>query len=972
MCLALGVVFCMIARMKHQVLLSLPPAAAALGTTGLSSVAFADSDPPGRQLGSGGGTAHLLFKAWQTLARGSSLSQWLSASPKLLIHASGQSRRLPSYAAEGKLRLPIPIIDGRAGQTPDQTLLDAQLSDFAHLLRHAPDSYRLAVACGDTLVRQPGHVPVFPEADVLVVGIPSSPEEACAHGVLFSNPGTRGEIEFFLQKPSPETIARLSSTHPFSLDSGVWLFSERAVRVLFAKCGWDERASAFRGGVPKPYDLFDRFGTALGRNPANPDPDVSALSSAVLALPEGRFYHFGTNRSVFHSVSQLVAPAENRRSFGDASRRADAAGDRFVQHSDAPAIPDSVRPLWIENSSVPPSWHLSGEHVLTGLPPNSWTVSLPRGVCVDATPVPGGGEALRVYGFADPFKGPLGDDGTLFLGKPFKDWLAARALSLGDCGLAPDCDIQDAPLFPVLDWSDAAGGELLQWMAEAPATPDAKSPPATAWLAARRVSATELVQKADLAPRLARREAFVDAELAARPPERRVADAMTNDLSVAAARMKKTGAAPDLAQTSAPPPGISPLAAVHEAMFVEVATGKAPSPDAFGRLRELLVGDLSLSPVSPQRNVLENQIVWGRAPARLDLAGGWSDTPPYCLEHGGRVVNVAVDLNGQPPIQAFVSVCQEPCIRLHSIDLGLSETISTYDELCAPSALGPFSIPRAALRLSGFDPRFASGAAPTLREQLVRTMGGGLELSMLAAIPKGSGLGTSSILSATILGVLGDICALGWTAQDLFDRTTVLEQLLTSGGGWQDQLGGVLPGAKLAVTRPGLHQTPDVRYLPEGMLGDLVVSGRALLYYTGLTRVARSILADIVRGIFLNDRHVLSCIEDIACNADFAADAIQRADEAGLCEALRRSWDLNRELDSGTCPDSLLPVVSAMERHGAALKLLGAGGGGYLFAIAPDAASATAIREELTRNPPNPGARFVSLSLSRGLQITRS
>ncbi len=961
--------------MKHQVLVSLPPAAASIGSGGLSAVAFVGGDPPGRQLGSGGGTAHLLCQAWKALARGSSFSQWLAGSPKLVIHASGQSRRLPSYAAEGKLRLPMPLIDGRAGQTPDQTLLDAQLSDFAHLLRHAPNSYRLAVACGDTLVRQPGFVPPFPEADVLIVGIPSSPEEACAHGVLFSNPSAGGQIEFFLQKPSPETIVRLAATHPFSLDSGVWLFSERAVQVLLSKCGWDERGGSFPGGVPKPYDLFDRFGTALGRNPTNPDPDVATLSSAVLPLPEGRFYHFGSNRSVFHSVSQLVEPAENRRSFGDASRAADSGGDRFVLHSDAPGVPASARPLWIENSTVPQSWTLSGEHVITGVPPNNWTVSLPRGVCVDAVPFPGGGEALRVYGFADTFKGSLGDKSTAFLGAPFQDWLAARGLSLESAGLARDCDIQDAPLFPVLDWSDGSNAAILQWMANAPSAPDPDLPAAVAWLAARRVSATDLVQRADLAPRIARRAAFVEAEIASRSPERRLSDCLICDLAVAAAQARQTGgqtAETGDAANTVKTPGISPLAPVHEAMFKEVATGRAPSPDAFGRLRELLVGDLSLSPVSPSRNVLDNQIVWGRAPARLDLAGGWSDTPPYCLEHGGRVVNVAVDLNGQPPIQAFVSVCQEPCIRLHSIDLGLSETISTYDELCAPSALGPFSIPRAAMRLAGFDPRFARGAAPTLREQLQRTMGGGLELSMLAAIPKGSGLGTSSILAATILGVLGDICALGWTAQDLFDRTTVLEQLLTSGGGWQDQLGGVLPGAKFAVTRPGLHQAPDVRYLPDGMLSDLVLSGRALLYYTGVTRVARSILGDIVRGIFLNDRRVLSCIEDIACNADFAANAIQRADEAGLCEALRRSWSLNCELDSGTCPDALLPAVSAMRRRGAAHKLLGAGGGGYLFAIAPDAASAAEIREELTRNPPNPGARFVSISLSRGLQITRS
>ena len=48
------------------------------------------------------------------------------------------------------------------------------------------------------------------------------------------------------------------------------------------------------------------------------------------------------------------------------------------------------------------------------------------------------------------------------------------------------------------------------------------------------------------------------------------------------------------------------------------------------------------------------------------------------------------------------------------------------------------------------------------------------------------------------------------------------------------------------------------------------------------------------------------------------------------------------------------------------------GGGGYLLALAPDPAVAAEIRDALRRDPPNPGARFVSPSLSPGLQITRS
>src|SRR5207249_2625492 len=98
---------------------------------------------------------------------------------------------------------------------------------------------------------------------------------------------------------------------------------------------------------------------------------------------------------------------------------------------------------------------------------------------------------------------------------------------------------------------------------------------------------------------------------------------------------------------------------------------------AFAHLRETIVRDAGLRPAGPVCTVQEDQIVWGRSPVRLDLAGGWTDTPPYCLEHGGKVVNLAVNLNGQPPIQAFAKLSPRPELVMRSIDLGAEQRIET-------------------------------------------------------------------------------------------------------------------------------------------------------------------------------------------------------------------------------------------------------------------------------------------------------
>jgi len=140
-----------------------------------------------------------------------------------------------------------------------------------------------------------------------------------------------------------------------------------------------------------------------------------------------------------------------------------------------------------------------------------------------------------------------------------------------------------------------------------------------------------------------------------------------------------------------------------------------------------------------------------------------------------------------------------------------------------------------------------------------------------------------------------------------------------------------------------------------------------------LTRVAHGILGEIVKGIFLNSAHHLNILEDIGQNALCAADALQRNDWADLCLAVRRSWDLNQRLDSGTNPPAVHQILEPIADFVAAAKLLGAGGGGYMLILSKDPEAARRIQSTLAASPPNPRARFVKLDLSQnGFQITRS
>ena len=371
--------------------------------------------------------------------------------------------------------------------------------------------------------------------------------------------------------------------------------------------------------------------------------------------------------------------------------------------------------------------------------------------------------------------------------------------------------------------------------------------------------------------------------------------------------------------------------------------------------------------------LLSDQIVWGRSPLRIDIAGGWTDTPPYCLLEGGNVVNLAIELNGQPPIQTYVRPTKELKIVLRSIDLGAREEIETWDQLAQYNKVGsPFSIPKAALALAGFLPSFTAERFASLRQQL-EAFGCGIEVTLLAAVPAGSGLGTSSILAATVLGTLNVFCGLGWDKNEIGRQTLILEQLLTTGGGWQDQFGGVLGGVKLLQTQRGFDQNPLVRWLPTDLYTQPEYQQCHLLYYTGITRTAKHILAEIVRRMFLNQGDQLRLLRQMKQQALDMYDAIQRQDFRQMGLLVRRTWQQNQQLDSGTNPEAVRRLTDLVDDLCLGYKLPGAGGGGYLYMVAKDPEAAARIKRVLAENRQHPNARFVDMTLSTtGLQTSCS
>ena len=920
---------------------------------------FCTSDPVGSKLGSGGGTAWLLESCRKEWAPDLSLREWLGQEKRILLHAGGQSRRLPGYAPSGKILTPVPVFRWARGQRLSQNLLSLQLPLYEQIMEKAPDSLHTLIASGDVYIRASKPLQKIPEADVVCYGLWVDPSLAKNHGVFVSSRRNPDVLDYMLQKPSVEELGNLMKTHLFLMDIGIWLLSDRAVELLVKR--------SYQDGELSFYDMYSQFGLTLGEHPRIVDEELNQLSVAILPLPGGEFYHYGTSRELISSTLNIQNLVIDQREIMHHKVKPHPA--MFTQNAevDYPLSAENSD-LWIENSCVRRGWTLRRQTIVTGVPMNDWQLDVPSGVCVDVVPMGEKGYVARPYGFHDAFRGDLSKEDTLYLGMPFVEWLTRRGLSMET--VENTFDLQAARIFPLTDSVDELG-IILRWMIAEPSLQEGKE----AWLRCPKMSADEISARANLRRLTAQREAFrvSNWETLARNYEHSVFYQL--NLEDAARQYSCHG----LNLPAALPETMPMMTRVSDQMFrarVMQLKGK-PYHDyeskAFGLMREGLTEAALAKKQQPRLDVYADQIVWGRSPVRIDLAGGWTDTPPYCLNEGGNVVNIAIELNGQPPLQVYVKPSREYRIVLRSIDLGAMEIVKTYDELAHFTQVGsPFSIPKAALVLAGFQPGFSVETYASLEEQL-KEFGAGIEITLLSAIPAGSGLGTSSILASTVLGAVSDFCGLNWDKNEIGNRTLILEQLLTTGGGWQDQYGGVLRGVKLLQTTGGMNQSPLVRWLPDYLFTSAEHRACHLLYYTGITRTAKGILAEIVRGMFLNSTEHLSLLGQMKAHALDLYEAVQRGNFDEMGRLVGKTWEQNKKLDAGTNPPEVEAIIRQIHDYCLGYKLPGAGGGGYLYMVAKSPEAAARIRSILTQNPPNACARFVDMTLSdKGFQVSRS
>ncbi|XP_068549098.1 L-fucose kinase isoform X1 [Anas acuta] len=340
-------------------------------------------------------------------------------------------------------------------------------------------------------------------------------------------------------------------------------------------------------------------------------------------------------------------------------------------------------------------------------------------------------------------------------------------------------------------------------------------------------------------------------------------------------------------------------------------------------------------------------------PARLDLSGGWSDTPPITYEHGGAVVDVAVLVDGCRPIGARVRRIPEPELRLLSLggvprgeavaELVCRE-LEDLRDFCQPHA--PGALLKAAFICTQIV-QFPS--QEPLRAQLTRSFGGGFEVHTWSKLPHGSGLGTSSILAGAAMASLYRAAGKAASTESLIHAVLHLEQRLTTGGGWQDQVGGLVPGIKIGRSKARLPLRVEVEEIsvPEGFARTL--SDHLLLVYTGKTRLARNLLQDVVRNWYARLPSVVQNAHALVSNAEECARALRQGDLELLGTCLERYWQQKKRMAPGCEPLAVGRMMGALRPYVHGQCLAGAGGGGFLYILTKAPRQKEALHQVLAK-----------------------
>jgi D-glycero-alpha-D-manno-heptose-7-phosphate kinase len=303
------------------------------------------------------------------------------------------------------------------------------------------------------------------------------------------------------------------------------------------------------------------------------------------------------------------------------------------------------------------------------------------------------------------------------------------------------------------------------------------------------------------------------------------------------------------------------------------------------------------------------RVLRSRAPIRIDLAGGWTDVPPFSAREGGAVINAAINRY----TYATLIPREQETIKIVSADFDRYLEVKSFRDL---EYDGNLDLIKAAIQRLG-----------------VRQ---GMELFVRCDAPPGSGTGSSASISVALIGLLNRLQQDKLSSHEVARMAYQLEQEeLSIAGGKQDQYGAALGGFNFMEFQDPVVNVSQLR-LADSTLGEL--EKRLVLCYTGKSRLSGNLISTVM-GAYLESRpRTVSALRNLRRLAKELKTILLTGDLDTFGELLLENWLNQRELDPSISNSTIDELFEVAMRNGAiGGKALGAGGGGcLLFYSRPD------------------------------------
>lgn len=880
-------------------------------------------DEGGVRVGSGGATLSVL--KWLNEHGG-----W-QGKRVLVIHSGGDSKRVPQYSALGKLFSPVPhkLPDGRSSTLFDEFLIT--MSAIPGRIREG-----MLLLSGDVLLLFNPLLIDWSGHGAAVISFKENVETGKEHGVYLR--GEDGNVKRFLHKQSVETLTSAGAVNEVGyvdIDTGMILFGRDVLDSLWSLISTDKQLDRKKYGRfvnnQARLSLYGDFQYPLSTDSTleqfyqeKPEGEYTeqlhecrtAVWKALheyplklLRLAPAKFIHFGTTKEILDLMTEKVA---NYRELGwgkvTNSSAEGPAYNSVISHR--AAVGSNV---YAEVSYIHRQATVGEGTVLSYIDVHDETV--PPHVVMHGLKQTDGKFVCRIFGTEDNPK-----ENKLF-GRSIPEKFGQ---SLWNAPLYPERDTIREAIAAALklyqnvttgNWDKIEIGKSL-----AAGFNDADPEAILAWN--KRMA--ELVAMNDVDALIDRRQPANQAKLTA-PLSIIQTQWMEDHLDRAdySRRMRLhfyTGTA--LGGSD----GEKEIAAAFESLSNAILTS------TMAGLKE-----------NPVLRIAKNETEV-KLPLRVNWGGGWSDTPPYCNENGGTVLNAAILLNGERPVCVRLRKIQESKVVLESRDMDVHGEFTEIKPLqSVGDPFDPFVLQKAALLACGVIP--AEGGS--LKAVLER-IGGGIWMDTeVTGVPKGSGLGTSSILAAACIKALFEFLGIEYSEEELYSHVLCMEQIMSTGGGWQDQVGGVTDGIKYITSRPGLEQKLSVKHIRLDEETHRELNERFALIYTGQRRLARNLLRDVVGRYIGNVPETLFALNEIQRKAALMRFELERGNVDAFAALLSEHWELSKMIDAGSTNTLIDQIFDATEDLLDGKMVCGAGGGGFLQVILKKGKSRDELQERL-------------------------